>query len=156
MSENENAGSQSAVLATKATLRGSSPCVAPATKSANEPHLHKSRFTAPVTKSELVEDHHRVQSAVPATKSTFRSKTAPIPCAAKMRAAPQQERSRQKRPPRPRRFCECAQSKSISRMSRDMNLLENSSELAVDVGDLCISCFTPTKCVHTVWRKICK
>ena len=38
---------------------------------------HMPRFTAPVTKSELLDD---VQSAAPATKTTFRSKTAPIPC----------------------------------------------------------------------------
>ena len=52
----------------------------PATKSANEPHVQKSRFTAPVTKSELPDDHHHVQSAAPATKTALRSKTAPIPC----------------------------------------------------------------------------
>ena len=51
-----------------------------ATKSANEPHVQKSRFTAPVTKSELLDDHHHVQNAAPATKTAFRSKTAPIPC----------------------------------------------------------------------------
>ena len=49
---------------------------APATKSANEPHVQKSRFTAPVTKSEVLDDHHHAQSAAPA----LRSKTAPIPC----------------------------------------------------------------------------
>ena len=43
----------------------------PATKSANEPHVQKSRFTAPVTKSGLLDDHHHVQSAVPATKTAF-------------------------------------------------------------------------------------
>ena len=53
---------------------------APATKSANEPHVEKLRFTAPVTKSQLVEDHHHVQSTVPVTKAAFQSKTAPIPC----------------------------------------------------------------------------
>ena len=33
----------------------------PATQSANEPHVQKSRFTAPVTKSEPLDDHHHVQ-----------------------------------------------------------------------------------------------
>ena len=83
---------QSAAPATKSALRGS-PSAVPtkslprgslsavsATKSANEPHVQKSRFTAPVTKSELLDDHHHVQSAAPATKTAFRSKTAPIPC----------------------------------------------------------------------------
>ena len=55
------------------------PSAVPATKSAIEPHVQKSRFTA-VTKSELLDDHHHVQSAAPATKIAFRSKTAPIPC----------------------------------------------------------------------------
>ena len=110
-------GSQSAVPATKSALRGSHSAV-PATKSANEPHVQKSRFTAPVTKSELLDDHHHVQSAAPATKTAFRSspaslapvtksrlwstKTRGFPCAcheksppcAKMRTAPQRERSR--------------------------------------------------------------
>ena len=56
-----------------------SPIAAPATKSANEPHVQQSRFTAPLTKSELLDDHHHVQSAAPAMKTAFRSKTAPIP-----------------------------------------------------------------------------
>ena len=75
-------GSPTAVPATKCAHRGSQSAV-PATKSANEPHVQKSRFTAPVTKSGLLDDHHHVQSAisaVPATKTTFRSKTALIPC----------------------------------------------------------------------------
>ena len=50
------------------------------TKSANEPHVQKSRLTAPVTKSELLDDHHHVQSAAPARKTAARSKTPPIPC----------------------------------------------------------------------------
>ena len=70
-------GSQSAVLATKSR----SPSTAPATKSANEPHVQKLRFTAPVTKPELLDDHHHVQSAAPATKTACRIKTAPIPWA---------------------------------------------------------------------------
>ena len=57
-----------------------SQSAAPATKSANEPHVQKSQFTAPVTKSELLDDHRHVQSAAPATKSAFRSQTPPIPC----------------------------------------------------------------------------
>ena len=61
--------------------RNLSPSAVPATKSANKPHVQKSRFSAPVTKSELLDDHHHVQSAAPATKTAFRSKTAPIPCA---------------------------------------------------------------------------
>ena len=51
-----------------------------ASKSANEPHVQQSRFTAPVTKSELLDDHQHVRSAAPATKTPFRSNTAPIPC----------------------------------------------------------------------------
>ena len=50
-------GSQSAAPARKSAHRGSQSA-ARATKSANEPHVQKSRFTAPVTKSELLDDHH--------------------------------------------------------------------------------------------------
>ena len=46
------------------TLRGSASA-APATKSANEPHVQKSRFTAPVTKSELLDDHRQPFEANP-------------------------------------------------------------------------------------------
>ena len=61
-------------------IEGQSQSAVPATKSANEPHVQKSRFTAPVTKSELLDDHHHVQSAAPATKTARLSKTPPIPC----------------------------------------------------------------------------
>ena len=121
--------------------------------SENDPHVQKSRFTAPVTKLERVEDHYHVQSAAPATKSAFRSKTTPIPCARhekstlhqqstrfchekwppcpKMCTAPQRERSCDKHPPRPLRFCERAQSKCTSSISRGMNVRAvNSSEFA--------------------------
>ena len=69
-------GSPSAAPATKSARRGSSAVLA--TKSANEPHVRKSRFTAPVTKSELLDDHRHVQSAAPATKSALRSEVKPL------------------------------------------------------------------------------
>ena len=48
-------------------------------KSANEPHVQKSRFTAPVTKSELLDDHHHVLKVLRLLrKIAFRSKTPPI------------------------------------------------------------------------------
>ena len=77
-------GSQSAgpvhkVLHLPRKLHSEGDRAVPATKSANEPHVQKSRFTAPVTKSQLLDDHHHVESATPCTKTAFlRSKTAPI------------------------------------------------------------------------------
>ena len=126
--------------ATKSALQGP-PSPAPATKSANEPHGQKSRFTAPVTKSERVEDHHHVQSPAPATKSALRSKTAPIPCTCHEKSTLDHQitrfpvttmsenacsattRAQSRHPPRPTKFCEPAQSKCTSRISRAMNVL---------------------------------
>ena len=77
MSEGEcesECGSPSAAPATKSALAWSTTSAVPATKSASDPHIQKSRFTAPVMKS----DH--VQSSAPATTTAFPSKSAPIPC----------------------------------------------------------------------------
>ena len=79
--------------ATNSAHRGSQSAV-PATKSGNEPHVEKQRFTAPVTKSGLVEDHHHVQSAAPATKTAVRSKEAPIPCTCHEKSAFNHENTR--------------------------------------------------------------
>ena len=67
----------SAVPATKSALRRP-PSAVTATKSANEPHVQKSRFTAPVTKSELLDDHHHVQSVAPATKTAKYNSSDPL------------------------------------------------------------------------------
>ena len=108
----------------------------PATKSANEPHVQKSRLTTPVTKSDLLDDHHHVQSAAPATKTAFRSETAPIPCTCHEKSTLEHQNTRfplhlprrlttirQKHPPPAGRFCEPAQSKCTWTMSRGMNAL---------------------------------
>ena len=143
-------GSQSAAPATKSPLQGpqsTAPAMkcafqgpqstAPATIPENEPHVQKSRCTALVKKSERLEDYHHAQSAAPGTQSTHRSKTAPIPCTCHERPTldlqstriplrlPRQvatmSESRHKHPPWTTRFCEPAQSKCTSRISRGMN-----------------------------------
>ena len=68
------------VLHLPRTLHIEGHSAVPVMKSANEPRVQKSRFTAPVAKSELLDNHHHVQSAAPAKKTAVRSKTAPIPC----------------------------------------------------------------------------
>ena len=65
--------SQSTVPVTKSALQGPQS-IAPATKSANEPHVHKSRFTAPVTKSERVEDHHHIAPVTNSQLWTFKKR----------------------------------------------------------------------------------
>ena len=127
----------------KSTLRGSQSAV-PATKSANEPRVQKSRFTAPVRKSELLDDHRHVQSVAPATKTALRSKTAPIPCACHEKSpkhevslAPATKKHHHVRKcarhhnesavarstRRPPRFRELAQSKCTSTISTGMNVV---------------------------------
>ena len=140
------------VPATKSAHRGSQSAV-PATKSANEPHVQKSRFTAPVTKSELLWKRRSPpchESAAPATKSAFQSApTAPIPCTCHEKSTLEHQNTRfPLRLPRkvttmcenahgtttraqslqapaagPGRFCEPAQSKCTLTMSRGMNVL---------------------------------
>ena len=72
-------GSLNNVSATKYALQFS-PNIAPATKSANEPHNQKSRFTIPITKSKFLDDQNQFQSATPTTKNLYRNEIAPIPC----------------------------------------------------------------------------
>ena len=72
-------GSQSAgpvhkVLHLPRKLHSEGDRAVPATKSANEPHVQKSRLSAPVTKSELLNDQRQVQSAAPATKTAIEVK----------------------------------------------------------------------------------
>ena len=95
------------------------------TKSANEPHVQKPRFTAPVTKSEVLDDHHHVQSAALATKAAFRSKTAPIPCKSTL------EHKNTKFPLRLRQVLRaCAVEARVDDVERH-ECTANSSELAV-------------------------
>ena len=113
-------GPQSTAPATKSALQHS-PSAAPATISENEPNVAKSRSIAPVTKLERVQittiskvlpfgPPKHDGSLAPATKSDHRVRK----CAGRHN----EERSRGKHPPQPTRFCEPAQSKCTSKISR--------------------------------------
>ena len=95
----------------------------PGTKSANGPHVQKSRVTALVTKSERLDAFRSktLRSFAPVTKSRlWTAKARGFPT---MRAAPQRERARDKHPLQPPRFCERAQSKCILTTLRGTNAL---------------------------------